>query len=183
MSAILFSGAIGPVPVSVIMREIHISTLGITEYPVETGAKVTDHAYIEPKKLELEFADEFAVATYNTLVRFQESRVPFTIVSGLFVYTNMLIREISADRDAEFSQVLNGRAALQEVIIVSTAHVAGSSAAKNTKNSDAATQDRTSGTVNRGDQATKTVPPDQNRSILDRGLFGARDPVFNPTGR
>src|SRR5690606_6989980 len=82
---ILFSGAIGPVPVSVILKEDHKSSLGITENPIETGAKVTDHSYVEPKRLSLDFADENAAATYNALVRFQESRVPFVAVSGLYV--------------------------------------------------------------------------------------------------
>src|SRR5690606_36155713 len=124
MSAIFFSRLIGPVPVDVIVREVHRTTLGITENPIETGAKVTDHAYVEPKKLTLEFASGNAVATYNALVRFQESRVPFTIVSGLAVYNNMLIKELRVTRDATFSRVLDGLCELQEAIIVSTSYTA-----------------------------------------------------------
>ncbi|QJD54323.1 hypothetical protein [Aminobacter phage Erebus] len=191
MTAILFSGVIGPVPVSVIMREQHESSLGITELPIETGAKITDHAYVEPKKISLEFADANAAATYNALVRFQESRVPFTMISGLFVYRNMLIKNLSAERDARFSRVLNGKAELQEIIIVGTAYASPTSqdaapkvpgktpkpgGAQSTRSATPtaerslgqATADRTSGIAMRGDSPTVTVPPTQSQSILSR---------------
>jgi len=195
MPAILFSGAIGPVPVSVIISEGHQSSLGITENPIETGAKVTDHAYVMPKKLTLEFADANATATYNALVRFQESRQPFTVVSGLYMYRNMLIKDLSADRDKQFAAILSGRCELQEIIIVSTAYAvsqggadgAGAGPANRSNPASGAqgraatptaassapgpTADRAGGTVARGDVPGSTVPPAQNQSIL-HGMFG-----------
>ena len=191
MAIILFSGLIGPIPVAAILKESHRSTLGITENPIETGSKVTDHAYVEPKKLTLDFADGNAAATYNALVRFQESRVPFTWVSGLFVYTNMLIKGLSADRDSSMSRILKGQAELQEVIIVSTAYTAsegeanapqskGSAGGKNSTQSarptseragDGTTSTRAAGTTIRGDSPEVSVPPAQNRSVLS-SLFG-----------
>ena len=199
MPAIMFSGAIGPVPVSVIISEGHQSSLGITENPIETGAKVTDHAYVMPKKLTLEFADANAAATYNALVRFQESRRPFTIVSGLYMYRNMLIKDLSADRDKQNANILSGRCELQEIIIVSTAYAvsqggsdgAGAGTVSGTGSSNAAssgeagraptptaervapgpTADRAGGTVARGDVPGSTVAPARNQSIL-HGMFG-----------
>lgn len=188
MNMVLFSGLIGPIPVSVVMLERHNSSLGIAEQPIETGAKITDHSYVEPKRLTLEFGDQFAAATYNALVRFQESRIPFVCVAGLYVYTNMLIKELTAERDAQYSRVLNGRVELQEAIIVSTAYTSTEAEAnvpqstgkaggtKSTQSArpiperagDAVTADRASGTVMRGDAAAKTVPVSQNRSILSR---------------
>lgn len=188
---ILFSGLIGPIPVSVIMKEGHRSTLGITENPIETGAKVTDHSYVEPKKLTLDFADANAAATYNALVRFQESRTPFTAVSGLYLYRNMLIKSLSAERDAQTSRILKGTAELQEIIIVSTAYTASEGDANSPQSQgkpgganstqsarptteragDAPTADRAAGTTMRGDAPEVTVTPAQNQSILS-GLFG-----------
>jgi len=182
MSAILFSEGIGPVPVEVILSEGHKSTLGITEIPIETGAKITDHAYVEPKKLTLDFADGNAAQTWNALVQFQESRVPFVIVSGLAVYKNMLIKELSANRDQQTCAILAGRCELQEVIIVSTAYTPsesgdgkkGSNGAKTpTKETagDNTTKDRATGTNARGDQgSSKTTPPAENKSILRRAF-------------
>lgn len=190
MAMILFSGLIGPIPVSAVLKEGHRSTLGITENPIETGAKVTDHSYVEPKRLTLDFADANATATWNALVRFQESRVPFVCVSGLFVYTNMLIKSLSADRDSSMSRVLKGSAELQEVIIVSTAYTAsegeanapqsqGKAGGANSTQSarptaeragDPVTADRAAGTTMRGDSPEVSVPPAQNQSLLS-GLF------------
>lgn len=191
MSTIFFSSLIGPVPVAVVMRENHRSSLGITENPIETGANVTDHAYVNPKALSLEFADGNAAATYNALVRFQESRVPFTVVSGLFVYTNMLIKDLSATRDADTSKILDGRADLQEIIIVSTAYTSTEAAANDPQSSGRpggvqstqsarptteragtpTTADRAAGTTMRGDAGTVTPAPAENRSVL-AGMFG-----------
>lgn len=191
MAAILFSASIGPIPVDVVIREQHNSSLGITEIPIETGAKITDHAYVEPKKLVLEFADSKAALTYNALVRFQESRVPFVAVSGLYVYSNMLIKNLSAERDVKTSRILSGKAELQEIIIVSTGYAtsqggAGESSTtpgkqggkQSTKaaapspktTSGAATQNRAGGTVARGDARTSTVPAAKSQSIL-KGMF------------
>lgn len=177
MAVILFSGAIGPVAVDVVMREVHETRLGITEQPIETGAKITDHAYVEPKKLMFEFADGNAVSTFNALVQFQEAREPFTVVSGLYVYTNMLIANLSAERDATYSRILKGKAEMQEVIIVSTAYASsegesGSARSKGKKGgkkstqsgkpaksstTGSATQDRASSTSMRGDVNSSTV--------------------------
>ena len=189
MSAILFSGLIGPIPVAVVMRENHRSSLEITENPIETGASVTDHAYIKPKSVTLEFADGNAAATYNALVRFQETRQPFTMVSGLYVYTNMLIKEITANRDVDTSRILDGRAELQEIIIVSTTYAASEAGdvqsngkpggTKSTQSArptteragDAVTSDRAAGTTMRGDAGAVTPSPAENRSVLS-GMFG-----------
>lgn len=194
MSAILFSGLIGPIPVSVIMRETHRSSLGITENPIETGASVTDHAYVNPKSLSLEFADAFAAATYNALVRFQETRTPFTIVSGLFVYTNMLIKDLTATRDASTSRILDGRAELQEIIIVSTAYTSTEASANDPQSTgqpgganstqsarptseragNPVTADQAAGTTMRGDAGTVTPAPAENQSVL-AGMFGGNN--------
>lgn len=197
MTAILYSSVIGPVPVDVIVREQHKIELGITAIPIETGAEVNDHAYVKQKRLTLDIADGAAAETFNALVAFQESRVPFTVVSGLFVYSNMLIASGSFTRDKDFSSVLNGQVELQEIIIVDTAYATGETgdegeAANTTKGDnkgrakrptssaagDAATADRTAGTVQRGDSPVSTAPttgasPEavQNRSIL-KAVFG-----------
>ena len=173
MTAFAFSSAIGPVPINCVISEKHESSLDITEIPIETGARATDHAVVTPKKLTLTIANDGAAATYNALVRFQESRVPFSVVSGLRVYGNMLIRQIDAERDATFSRVLRATVDLQEIIIVSTAYAAdpggetgaGSSdrgqpggkkslraaPPSSERAKDAATANRASGTVQRGD--------------------------------
>lgn len=187
MQIFAFSSAIGPIPIDAILTESHTTTLSITEIPIENGARVTDHALIMPKRLQLDCASHNAAATFNALVAFQESRVPFTVVSGLFVYSNMLIEELTADRDKEFSSILRCTASLKEIIIVSTQYAAdptgdgpqaGHDAAANRTNTgdpvsanragDPQTADRVSGTINRGDSVAQPVSSTNTGSYLSR---------------
>lgn len=183
MSVIAFSRTIGPVPVSCILSEKHTSTLEITEIPIETGSKITDHAVVMPKAVTLEVAGANASATLDALIRFQESRVPFTLVTGLKIYRNMLLKRIDADRDSGAAKILRARVDLQEVILVSTAYAAdpngeptGSqprgkpggekstrAAAPSADRASGIAAERAAGTVQTGDNAVKTVP---DRSIL-----------------
>lgn len=184
MTAILFSRTIGPVPIQCVVRELPSHRLEISRIPIESGAKITDHAYMEPKRVRLEAADSGGATVFNALAAFQESRVPFTVVTGLYVYTNMLIAELGALRDADWCWAWNGGVELQEAIIVDTAYAAAAPGASSdgkpgganstrsatpspSRAGDAATADRASGTVQKGDAATK---PATNTSIL-RGLF------------
>ena len=125
---ILFSRSVGPVAVTVVEQEKHDSTIEITEIPIESGAKVTDHAFRNPNKVMLEVASHGAVPTFAALKTLQESREPFTLVTGLFVYRNMLIKSLSPVRDSAFSSIFRGKIELQEAIIVGTSYVAGQGA-------------------------------------------------------
>lgn len=125
MSVIAFSSSIGPVPINCTISENHDTGIEITGNPIETGSEINDHAYIMPKSVTLEIGDESAALTYNALVRFQESRIPFNLVTGLSIYPNMLIKSISAERDSTFSKVLKATVHCQEVIIVSTSSSSG----------------------------------------------------------
>lgn len=118
MSVILVPRTVGPVPVDVILLEGHSSRATISEHPIEDGSSVNDHAYIEPKRLTLEVADEKAADTYIEFVNVQELREPFDVVSGLAVYTNMMIEGIEAKRDKRTYRILMATIYLREIVIV-----------------------------------------------------------------
>jgi len=126
MSAILFSPAIGPVPIDVFISERHESALEMTSVPIEGSADATDHAYAVPDRVSVEIASEQAAATYQALRDWQKARVPFTLVTGLEIYEDMLIERISPERDKAFSTVFRGTIDLKQVIIVETAYVPAS---------------------------------------------------------
>jgi len=174
MPMIAFSASIGPVPLDVVLRERHETSTGITENPVETGATVTDHAYMEPAEVSFEFADAGASGTWQALRQFQQRREPFTLVTGLDVYQNMLISRLNADRDGEHCSILKGTVVLREVQIVDTAYTASSggdsregasnrtsNGQRNASNSQGTPRgsDKAAGTVQRGDSVTRTVSP------------------------
>lgn len=151
-SIIAFSSAIGPVPIDCVISEKLESTLEITEIAVESGSRITDHAVVMPKKITLELANANAAASYNAIERFQESRIPFTFVSGLKVFSNMLVKRLSAERDATYSKILKATVDLQEVILVGTSYVA-----------DPAGDNATRGNLG-GKKSTRAAPPSADRA-------------------
>lgn len=195
INVIAFSRSIGPVPVACLISEQHISELEITGNPIETGAEVADHAYLKPKQVILEVADGNASSFYNDMVRFQAEREPFTLVTGLTVYDNMLIQSIDATRDKTHARVLQATVTCREVIIVSTGSAPAETGGQPTgqaggsnsttaaaptpetvaeggtsTGSSTGTADRAATTVQTGDNPVTAVEPAASASILS-GLF------------
>jgi hypothetical protein len=185
MTVIAFSRAIGPVPINCVLSEQHTAEVEITGNPIETGAEVNDHAYVKPKQVVLEVADRNAALVYNALLRFQESRVPFFLVTGLTVYKDMLIQAMDATRDKTHSTVLRATVTCRQVIIVSTgsapaeggAQPSGNPGGDNSRGAarpsaeaatDQAAADRAASTVQSGDNPTTTVTPARSQSLLSR---------------
>jgi hypothetical protein len=183
MTVIAFSRTIGPIPINCILSEQHTSDIEITGNPIETGAEVNDHAYVKPKQVVLEVADRNAALMYNALVRFQESRVPFYLVTGLSVYKDMLIQSIDATRDKTHSTVLRATVTCRQVIIVSTGSApagegkqpSGSPGGKNSRGAAAPTKEgannpttstRAASTVQAGDNPTTAVSAGKSQSLL-----------------
>ena len=119
----LISRAIGPARIGAILREEHFSDMSLTSIPIASGAKISDHCVIEPRRCTLEIAALEPVATWNAIMLFQRSRIPFALVTGLTIYTNMVITRMSAVRDAGTGSVLRAYIDLQEVIRVSSGFV------------------------------------------------------------
>lgn len=137
-------GNIGGISVQVTVEETHTDNLQITENPVEEGAEITDHSFKKPPEIVLRcgwsnstisgivgsvqslFSGGFPTpggfvgAVYSQLIALQESRVPFTVLTSIRQYSNMLISSISLTRDKKTSQVLMVAVTCRQVIIVST---------------------------------------------------------------
>ncbi|EMO6449581.1 hypothetical protein RNH54_005684 [Raoultella planticola] len=134
------SRKIGLIVPSVVISEKHNDTLEITEHPVEVGAAISDHAYRRPSEVImqvgfagggslLDFLDTTSIGlgvglspkeTYQELLDLQSSRVPFDVVTGKRIYTNMLIRALEVTTDRTSENVLSAVLTLREVIITST---------------------------------------------------------------
>lgn len=174
------SRKIGLIVPSVVISEKHNDTLEITEHPVEVGAAISDHAYRRPSEVVmqvgfagggslLDFLDTTSIGlsaglspkeTYQELLDLQSSRVPFDVVTGKRIYSNMLIRALEVTTDRTSENVLSAVLTLREVIITST-----------TTTQVAAKEDmklgaNTSAVQNSG---VKT-PAAKNESLLSRGV-------------
>lgn len=121
MPCVAFTRAIGPVILDVVISEKHSSEMETAEHPVERGAKISDHAWRKPMEVEMEIAvSDGALAAYEGLLALQRAAEPFTLVTGLKVYQNMLVQKVEATRDKEYSRILFGTASLKEIILTST---------------------------------------------------------------
>lgn len=169
---------IGLIVPSVVISEKHSDTLEITEHPVEAGAAISDHAYRRPSEvvmqvgfagggslLDLLDTTSFGLSAglspsevYQNLLDLQNSRVPFIVVTGKRLYSNMLIRAMEVTTERSTENVLSAVLTLREVIITSTttSQVAAKADMKEGAN--------TSAVQNSG---VKT-PVQKNESILSR---------------
>lgn len=159
-----------------VLKTDHSSKLKITEHPVEEGAAITDHAYVEPRSLTLEigmsdvcmsFVDgQFAqkssrsVSAYEVLKQLQSNRIPLKVFTRLDVYENMLIETITSPDDYKTMFGLRAAIGLREIIVVTTSTVA--------LPNRTSTQPQKTGATNKG-----TVQPIQvqtNQSMA-KGLY------------
>ncbi len=178
------SRRIGLIIPSVVISEKHSDTLEITEHPVETGAPVSDHAYKRPSEVVMEigfsgggslldFVDTSSLGltlglspreTYQQILDLQASRIPFDVVTGKRLYSNMLIRAIEVTTDRTSENVLMAVLTLREVIITQTQQITVADKADMKEGAN------TSAVINSGTKAAKP----QNESLLSSGWQGLK---------
>lgn len=133
-----------------VISEGHHWSATITDNPVETGVSLSDHAYMNPDELTIEVAvsdtpliedstgegrPSVELATLFTaegrrsvdamkqLREWTESFIPFSLVTGLKVYKDMLIKDGSVNQSKDTAGVLRATLSLRQVQFASTATV------------------------------------------------------------
>lgn len=117
-----------------ILREEHKSTIKITSHPVQTGANITDHSYVEPAVVVLEIgmsdamdslvAGQFtsrytkSVSAFQALLDMQVSRIPVSVHTRVRTYNNMLIEDITTPDDSTTLAGLRCSVTLREIFLV-----------------------------------------------------------------
>jgi len=112
----------------------HERRLTITDHPVEEGASITDHSFVEPKSISIEIGmsdvgdsiieGQFAhrstrsISAFDTLCKLQAERRPITINTKLAKYENMLIENITSPDDFKTINGLRATVFFREIIIV-----------------------------------------------------------------
>lgn len=154
------------------LKMTHTSTLTITDQPVQTGAALTDHAYLQPQELQMDIGmsdvatsfipGQFAGTSrshtaYQVLKQLQAQRIPIQINTRLNTYENMLVEVISAPDDYTTQYGMKCTVTFREILVaqVTTVKI---SARPNVTNS-----------INGG----SPLPVTPNQSILKQasGLF------------
>ena len=95
--------------------------LEITDHPVQDGAEITDHAYKKAPlvNITISFSEgETATPldeTYAAMLQLQESRIPFEVVTGKRIYSDMLFKSIRQTTDKLTDNVLSIQAVLKHI--------------------------------------------------------------------
>lgn len=114
----------------------HVSNLKITDHPVQTGANISDHAYLEPRELTIELAmsdtassivdGQFSgswsrsVKAYEVLRELQAQRIPMQVLTRLGLYKNMMITALSVPDDYKTLYGLRASVTMKEVLVATT---------------------------------------------------------------
>ena len=130
------------------MSVSHERKLTITQNPVETGASVVDHAYVNPTSVTMKIMmsdvhqsiipGQFSDLTFRhtsawaILKQIQESRIPVDIFTKLGYYKNMLIESISAEDTKETFRALDATVTLVEIPVARVKTVKISKASQTT---------------------------------------------------
>jgi hypothetical protein len=119
-----------------VLEEEHTSEIEVTENPVETGASISDHAYIKPDVVRMVVGvtnhqlvprdDGFGLYdariknAFRALRDLQRTREPFDVQTGLHLYRNMVCKSIHTIQDKDSANAVSFVCELREVIIVHT---------------------------------------------------------------
>jgi hypothetical protein len=114
-----------------IVEEHGTDELEVTENPVEQGASITDHAFKKPARLTLRLGysnssaqslgDPLYVQTvYNLFLLLQAARIPFGLITGKRIYTNLLITSLEQTTNQKWENALLLVVGLKQIILVNT---------------------------------------------------------------
>lgn len=137
----------------------HESTLSITEHPVQTGASISDHAFMEPRTVTFEIgmsdvmqdlsqfisgiqsfntgeSSSRSINAYKVLQQLQNDRVPITAVTRLNTYNNTLVESLVVPDDKNTTYALKATVTLKEIIVaqVTTVKISARSQVTNSTN-------------------------------------------------
>lgn len=155
----------------------HEQELQATEHPVQTGASISDHAFIRPARIVLEIGmsdvmDAYlnpstwtgstskSVSAFQTLVALRNARIPMSVTTRLFSYTNMLLRSVTADETAKTITGLRARIEFFQLFMATTLQTQNSA-----RNQD-------TGTTNQGSVTPQPTTPAQQSQNGITGLTG-----------
>ena len=141
-----------------VVRASHNLQLQITEHPVQTGANISDHAYMLPFRVTLEIgiSDAMAqfggkandwtgttsksVSAFQTLMSLQANRVFLTLSTRLYTYSNMMIESIAPEETNATIASLRATVTFKQVFTATVATQSVSARPNTTDNTQLATQ-------------------------------------------
>lgn len=155
---------------AVLMLE-HSQEIELTQHPVQSGANITDHAFIKPARLGMDIGMSDAmqsytigqwkgnasksVAAYQTMIALELARTPVTIKTRLKTYNNMVIVGIHTRDENKTNHGLRASITFEQLIMATTSTQSVSSRPQDT------------GTTGIGSVPTTTVPDVVNNTYVE----------------
>jgi len=159
--------SIGGLYFDALFKTDHTSKLTVTEHPVETGANIADHEYMEPDEVSMEVgvtdsaidpanygSGARSVKAYDELRKLQANGKLLTVVTRLRIYRNMKITTITSPDDFSTMNALRAYVMMREVKVVTTETV--------TISPRASAAPQKTGSTNSGAKQPDASPPRQS---------------------
>ncbi len=130
MNVMLSSPTYGKFYFDAVFKTDHSDTVNVTTNPVQVGAEVADHAYVEPSEVKMEVGfsavnpsgknpDTYITTILNKLDSIMRAREPLTLTTRLKQYSNMIITAKSYPDDYTTMNSVRISLSFKEVRIVS----------------------------------------------------------------
>lgn len=153
----------------VVIEESSTDELEITAHPVQSGAEITDHAYLKPAEVSVRFM--YGVQSgelwdiYTKLRELQEKRELFDVVTGKRDYSNMLLQGLTVNTDKTTENVLSVSADFKQVILAKV-----ETTTLPPKENQKIPQ-KTGSVQNAGNKSAKKISDEQSASLERSALF------------
>lgn len=141
----------------------HSANLTVTQHPVQSGASISDHAFMEPDEVNIEIGmtdvaagasdgSSRSVNAYTQLRAIMELREPVTLITRLKTYSDMIVTSMSAPDDVKTMHALRASIYFQKINIVNVSTVTVQETVTSSKTSTTETSEKKSS----GDATAKT---------------------------
>jgi hypothetical protein len=131
----------------------HEQQLRRTEHPVQTGASISDHAFIVPARLSMDIGmsdliDAYyspstwqgspskSVSAYQTMLALMFSRIPFSITTRLRTYQNMIVENLAPREHVKTSHGLRMRIEFGQIFVANITTIPASARPQETVNTN-----------------------------------------------
>lgn len=176
---LVVSRTFGTFAFDAVFNESHSVTANVTEHPLQTGAPISDHAYLNPVEIPISIgmsdaatelgtiaggSADRSVTAYSKLLQLMASFEPVTLITRLTTYENMLITSIAADDDYTTQHALKATIIFKQIEVAEVSTVSIQSAvstSKSTSKSSSSSKSKAS-TQKASSSTTKTA----NQSVL-----------------
>ncbi len=122
---------VGAVFIDATISEDHQYNSRLTSYPVEDGRIISDNIILEPEVLQvsgivsdtpLSILSPFnrSVTAFNQLVRIHQNKEIISVVTGIKIYTDMVLTSLQVPREVRTGQSLLFNMTFQKIILDSS---------------------------------------------------------------